>query len=97
MFHHTVMFRFKPGTTQSQIDAITAGLAALPADIVELVVYRFGPDAGITDESWDYAVAADFHDSSGYFAYRDHPAHRAVVDERIDPNVEEFARIQFYS
>lgn len=43
------------------------------------------------------AVAANFDDSSGYFAYSDHPTHRGLVDQRISSNVEEFARVPFYS
>lgn len=97
MFHHTVMFRFKPETTDAQIHAVTDHLETLPAEISDIKAFRFGPDAGVTDGPWDYAVAADFNDADGYRTYRDHPAHRDVVTNVIDPLLEEVARVQFFS
>lgn len=95
MFHHVALFRFKEGTTEKQIDVVTAALDALPDQITVLAGYRFGRDAGITDGSWDYAVVADVSDAIDYPAYRDHPAHRAVVNDLIAPLVAEAARVQF--
>ena len=46
-----------------------------------------GPDAGINEGNYDFAVVADFDDADGYLGYRDHPAHRAVVDKHITPIV----------
>lgn len=95
MFHHMVMFRFKSETTSAQIDAITDHLRTLPGEISELEAYRFGPDTGVTEGSWDYAVAADFIDREGYTTYRDHPAHRNLVTDVIEPVLEEVVRVQF--
>ena len=95
MFHHNVMFRFKEGTTQDQIDAITSGLATLPNQIDVLLGYRFGPDVAITDGSWDYGVTADFARASHYGDYSMHPAHLGVVQEYVSPVVDEVARVQF--
>jgi hypothetical protein len=97
MFHHMVMFRFRAGTSEDQIDAITDGLASLPGKIDVLSGYRFGPDAGITDGSWDYGVAADFVDEAHYPDYSSHPAHVTVFKDRIAPVVDEIARVQFRS
>lgn len=95
MFHHVAMFRFEEGTTDAQVAAVTAGLAALPDQIDVLVGYRFGPDAGVTEGSWDYVVVADLRDADAYPVYRDHPVHRAVVNDLIAPLVVEAARVQF--
>ncbi len=97
MFHHMAMFRFRAGTTEDQIGAITEGLGSLPGEIDVLMAYRFGPDAGIAEGSWDYAVAADFTDETHYPEYSNHPAHVAVLKERIAPVVEDIARVQFRS
>ena len=40
-------------------------------------------------------VVADFAGKDGYLAYRDHPAHRAVVEEFIAPIAAERAAIQY--
>lgn len=97
MFHHMVIFRFEDGTDSQQIDAITEGLASLPPEIDVLVGYRFGPDVGITEGSWDYGVAADFVAEGHYNDYSKHPAHVRVVEERIKPFIKESARVQFWS
>jgi len=90
-----MFLRFKAGTTKAQIEAVSKRLGTLPDEIDALKAYRFGPDAGVTDGSWDYAVAADFSDEDGYTTYRDHPAHRSVVTDVIDPLLAEVARVQF--
>jgi len=95
MFHHVAMFRFIDGTTDDQIAAVTAGLAALPDEIDVLTGYRFAPDAGVTDGSWDYVVIADLPDAAAYPVYKNHPAHVAAVRDLISPIVAEAARVQF--
>ncbi|MEN8115002.1 MAG: Dabb family protein [Actinomycetota bacterium] len=97
MFHHVAMFRFAEGTTAEQIDAVDAALAELPAVIDVLVGYRFGRDAGITDNAWDYVVVADLAGPEDFPVYRDHPQHRAVVEDVMKPLVVEASRIQFES
>lgn len=95
MFHHLVMFRFKAETTQEDIDAVSAGLATLPDQIAEIVEYRFGPDVGTADGSWDFGLAAVFASEDDYRVYRDHPTHVAVITERIAPVKDKIERVQF--
>ena len=97
MFHHMVMFRFRTGTTQDDINAITEGLAALPGEIEAIESYHVGPDAGITDGAWDFGVSATFTSEDGYALYASHPAHVAVIQKHITPVVDEIARVQFWS
>ena len=97
MLHHMVMFRFKTGTTQDQINAITDGLASLPGQIAVLDDYRFGPDAGITEGAWDYGVSGKFTDEADYTIYATHPAHTEVIRTTITPDVDEIAREQLRS
>jgi hypothetical protein len=40
-------------------------------------------------------VVADFDDAGGYLVYRDHPAHRAVVEQYVTPIVAERAAVQY--
>jgi hypothetical protein len=97
MFHHMVMFRFRTGTTRHQIAAITDGLASLPGQIEVLDDYRFGPDAGITEGSWDYGVSARFVNEGDYAIYATDPAHTEVIRTTITPVVDEIARVQLRS
>jgi hypothetical protein len=91
---HVVIFVFRPGTTDEQIAAVTEGLEALPAQIPEIRDYRVGPDLGLNEGNYQYAVVADFGTVDEYLVYRDHPAHVAVITERIRPILESRAAVQ---
>lgn len=95
MLRHVVMFRWKPSSTSDDVATIAAGLSELPPAIPEIRSYRFGHDAGVNEGTFDFAVVADFETKDDYLVYRDHPAHRAVIDERIAPHIADRAAIQF--
>ena len=95
MIRHTVMFRWKPGTTPADVAAITEGLGGLPAAIPEIAEYHFGADIGVNNGNFDFVVVADFAAVDDYLAYRDHPLHRALIAERIAPLVAARAAVQF--
>jgi len=95
MFHHVVVFTWLDGTTEEQVAAVAAELAKLPEEIPAIRRYEFGPDAGLDPANADFAVAAAFADAGGYLAYRDHPAHRKVVEDYISPIVDSRSRVQF--
>jgi formyltetrahydrofolate synthetase len=92
---HVVTFVFRDGTTPEQIDAVTEGLESLPRQIPEIRDYRVGSDLGINEGNHQYAVVADFETVEEYLVYRDHPAHLAVITERIRPILESRAAVQF--
>jgi len=94
MVRHVVVFRWSDGVPVEDQEAVAAALAALPSEIPAILDYRFGPDAGPADGNFDFAVTADFADEAGYLEYRDHPAHRAVITDRILPIVAERAAVQ---
>jgi len=95
MLRHVVLFRWKVGTTPGQVEAVRAGAAALPAKIPELRRYTVGPDAGLVEGNWDFAVVADLDDAEAYRRYADHPAHQAFIAERIRPILAARAAVQF--
>jgi hypothetical protein len=95
VLRHVVVFRWKPGTTSAQVDEIAAGMRALPAQIPELRAYHVGADAGLTPGNADFAVVADTDDEEGWAIYRDHPAHRRLIEELITPAVESRSAVQY--
>jgi hypothetical protein len=97
MLRHVALFRFKPETTDEQIEVAMVALSALPERIDVLRRFRFGPDAGITEGAWDFALVAVLDNAHDYVAYRDDPAHKAVLRDSIAPLISEAARIQFES
>ncbi len=90
-----VLFRWDPGATEAEKDAVSSALGDLPGAIPTIRAYHFGADAGINDGNFDYAVVADFDDATGYVAYRDHPAHHAVIADRIAPILAERTAVQY--
>jgi Stress responsive A/B Barrel Domain len=95
MIRHVVMFTWKAQATPEQKHRALTELRALPALMTGMRAYQAGPDAGLTPGNFDLAVVADFEDVASYLAYRDHPAHRAVVEESIRPIRQDRASVQF--
>ncbi len=95
MLRHVVLFTWTPEATLEQQETVAAELRKLPGLIPGLRGYAVGPDAGLSEGNYDFAVVADFDDPAGYVVYRDHPAHRAVVDKYVAPIVSTRARVQF--
>jgi hypothetical protein len=85
VFHHTVQFIFPDATPPAVRAAIVDELRALPGRIPEIRRYAAGLDLGLRDGNAHLAVVAEFDDEAAYVTYRDHPAHRRVVAELIDP------------
>ena len=97
MLRHVALFRFKPETTNDQIEAAVLALSTLPDQIDVLRKFRFGSDVGITEGAWDFAVVAVLDNTDDYVVYRDDPAHVAVLRDYLAPLISEAARIQFES
>jgi hypothetical protein len=95
MFHHVVVFTWKDDATEAQKAAAASELAKLPEEIRAIRRYEFGTDAGLDPANADFAVVAAFEDADGYLAYRDHPAHRKVVENYLNPIVATRSRVQF--
>jgi len=95
MIRHVVLFRWTPEATAEQKQRVAAELSRLPALVPSLRDYRLGANLGLNPGNFDFAVAADFDDAEGYLAYRDHPEHRAIVAEFIQPIVTERAAVQY--
>ena len=94
MLRHVVCLTWTDDATPDAVAAVAAGLAELPALIPELRGYRFGPDAGLASGNADFAVVADFDDEAGWRRYTDHPAHQAVIRDRIRPILKARAAVQ---
>lgn len=95
MFRHVVNFRWNAQSSPEHIAALTTALSGLPAVLPDLRRYAFGTDAGINEGNFDFAVVAEFDDSDGYLAYRDHPDHARIIVELIAPYLEERTVVQF--
>lgn len=92
---HVVCFRFHPGTPTDAVVALAQGLEELPGIIAEIADYRVGPDLGLVETTWDFAVSADFASTEDFVTYRDHPEHQARIASLVLPITAERVAVQF--
>jgi hypothetical protein len=90
-----VLFAWIPEATDKQKHQVAEELGALPPLMTGLRSSQVGPDAGIIEGTFDFALVADFEDVESYLAYRNHPAHRAVVEQVINPIAKERVAVQY--
>jgi Stress responsive A/B Barrel Domain len=95
MLRHTVLLTLKTDPGSETTAAIVEALQKLPAQIPSIREYEVGADLGLNEGNATIAVVARFDDEKGYIEYRDHPAHRAVIDELITPVRQARTAIQF--
>ncbi|HEX3925137.1 MAG TPA: Dabb family protein [Streptosporangiaceae bacterium] len=95
MLRHVVLFDWIPQATDQQKKRVTDELRTLPPLMTGLRSFLVGPDAAIVDGNYSFAVVADFDDAPSYLAYRGHPAHRAIVEQVINPITRQRAGVQY--
>jgi hypothetical protein len=95
MIRHVVLISWVPEATAEQIQRVETELDALKPLIGGLRDYQIGPDAGIVEGNADFAVVGDFDDEESYLRYRNHPAHRKVIEEAINPIAGQRVAVQY--
>ncbi len=90
-----MLLQWVEGVDPAAVEAVLEGLAGLPGAIPELRSYVFGSDAGLNEGNFDLGIVADFDSAEGYLVYRDHPAHLAVIAERIAPILAARSAVQY--
>jgi len=95
MIRHVVLISWVPEATEEQVRRVETELNALRPLIGELRDYQIGPDAGIIAGNADFAVVGDFDDEESYLRYRNHPAHRKVIEEAINPIARQRVAVQY--
>lgn len=94
MIRHVVGLTWTVDATDADVAAVRAALAELPGQIPEIRGYTFGTDLGLVDGNADFAIVADFDDVDGWRRYQRHPAHQAVLTDRIRPILAARAAVQ---
>ncbi|MDA8045773.1 MAG: Dabb family protein [Actinomycetota bacterium] len=95
MIRHVVLLTLRSDAPGEAAENIVRALRALPEQIPSIREYQAGVDLGVNPGNATVAATSVFDDRAGYLEYRDHPAHRAVIKEYIDPYREGRAAIQF--
>ena len=95
MLRHIVLLTLRPDAPPEAAATIVDALRGLVVVVPSIRDYQAGVDVGIASGNATIAATAIFDDVAGYLEYRDHPAHRAVIERYIDPVRESRAAIQF--
>lgn len=95
MLTHVVLIKLRDGVDPGAVDALLDGLGRLPEQIPEIQSYTVGRDMGLVDGNYDLAVMARFTAPEALQTYLEHPAHRDLVRDLLDPVSAHRARIQF--
>ncbi|HTS99563.1 MAG TPA: Dabb family protein [Streptosporangiaceae bacterium] len=90
-----VLFAWTPEATNQQKQRVVEELRTLPPLLSGLRAYHVGPDAAVVEGNADFAIVADFDDAASYLAYRNHPAHRAIVEQVVNPIIKERVAVQY--
>ena len=94
-FRHVMMLRFDRDVTGDQKEALTAGLAKMPEIMDFIRRYEFGSDLGLSDDTFDFALVADFDSAKDYELYTRNPDHQILVHNLVRPIAAEVVRAQY--
>ena len=79
MIRHVAHFTWTEGMTEAMEEQFAAELTALGSTLPGLRAYRAGPDVGIKEGNFDFAVVADFEDVDSYLGYRDNAENQDII------------------
>ena len=94
MIRHVVLWQFKPGLSADRKEAFHAAVSALPDQISAIARMACGPALHLQPSDVDYVLEVDFADPGAFRKYKDHDAHRLLIDEHVRPCVEVSVRAQ---
>jgi|SRR5271165_2402253 len=95
MIRHVVLFTWTEGMTDALEQQFAAELNALAPKLPGVRAYHAGPDEGINDGNYDFAVVADFDDIDSYLGYRDNAEHQDIIQRFSRPNTKSRAAVQY--
>jgi len=95
MIRHVVLFTWDDEMTDDLERQFAAELTALAPRMKGLRSYHAGPDLGLVEGNFDFAVVAEFEDAESYLGYRDHPEHQEIIGRLSRPHARSRASVQF--
>jgi heme-degrading monooxygenase HmoA len=95
MIRHVVLFTWDDEMTDELERQFAAELTALAPKLKGLLSYHAGPDLGLVEGNFDFAVVADFEDAESYLGYREHPEHQEIIGRLSRPHAKTRASVQY--
>ena len=94
-FRHIILVKYHRNVTGAQKQALLDGLAKMPQIMDYIRRYEYGPDLALRDDTYDFALIADFDSENDWNRYSSNPDHQILVHNLIRPIAEEMARVQY--
>lgn len=94
MIRHVVLWRFRPGLSAERKESFHVAVSALPAQIPAIDRMVCGPALGLQPGDIDYVLVLDFEDPGAFRKYKDHDAHRRLIDDQVNECVAVTVRAQ---
>lgn len=85
MVEHIVLLKWKPNTTADQVNLVMERLRELPNEIPGILDLQCGENFSDRSQGYTHGLVVRFVDRAALETYSPHPAHRAVVEETINP------------
>jgi hypothetical protein len=95
MIRHVVLFTWDDEMTDNLEGQFAAELTALAPTLPGVLSYHAGPDVGLVEGNFDFAVVADFENAESYLGYRDHPEHQDIIGRLSRPHLRTRASVQY--
>ena len=98
VLRHVVMFQFKEGTSEKQIQTIVDAFRGLPGKIPEIRAFEYGVNnspEGLAD-GLTHCFLVTFHSETDRDAYLPHAAHKAFVDV-LKPHLQKAVVLDYWS
>jgi len=93
MIRNIALWKFRPGTTREQVEALISAIQAMP--IPGLRGLSFGSDLGLREGNMSFAVVYDFEDEASYRAFDTDPEHDRIRRDLAAPILEQAERCQY--
>ncbi len=92
MIRNVVVCKLRPGQDVAELGDLLARFAGL--DCPGTLSYTIGPDLGLREGTWSFAIVADFANAAAYQAYDADAQHNRLRAE-LAPLADQVARVQF--
>ncbi|MGB6151452.1 MAG: Dabb family protein [Pricia sp.] len=98
VLRHVVMFKFKEGTSQEEINKVQEAFSALPSKIPQIHSYEWGTNnspEGL-DKGFTHVFFLTFKSEEDRAAYLPHPDHKAFGDV-LGPHLDDVLVLDYWS
>lgn len=98
ILRHVVLFKFKDGAAQGDVDMVCQAFANLPKEIEQIKAFEWGENnspEGL-NQGLTHAFVLTFHSEDDRDAYLIHPAHKAF-GQKLGPHLDKVTVVDYWA